>query len=90
MKWAAGRRFVLQHSARKIQTMTADFMETYNPAPDDPGLAWRVSKEPSADDKTFQIVAQAWCDNLFGCVPDAMQTMQRFNFEVTRAWRPTP
>lgn len=88
VKWSAARQFVNANTARRIQTMTNDYIETYNPVRGDPGLAWRVSKDPSSDGKTYRINAQAFCSNMFGCVPDAKETMLRFNRQVDSSWRP--
>jgi len=90
VKWSAARRFVVANSRWKIQTLTSDYLETFNSTNGDPGLAWRVSREPSADGQSYRIVPLAACANMFGCVPDAMQTMIRFNEEVTASWRPAP
>lgn len=90
VKWSAARRFVTAHSDWKIQTLTTDFLETYNPRSGDPGLAWSVSKDAASDGMSYRIVARARCANMFGCVPDAMKTMIAFNREVSAAWKPGP
>jgi len=87
VKWSAARRFVLENSSMKIQHLTNDYIETFNSIRSSTGLAWRVSKEPTGASGGYRIVAQAWCDNMFSCAPDAMATMIRFNRAVSDAWR---
>jgi hypothetical protein len=88
LKWSAARTFVLSNSDRKLQHITNDYLETYNPAPSSPGLAWRVNKEATGS-SSYRIVATAWCANMFGCVPDNLTTMLRFN-EAVNAARVSP
>ena len=83
VKWSAARRFVNTHSAKKLQMLTNDYMETYGPGNAEPGLSWRVSKEPAGSG--YRFVAEAWCANIFGCQPDALKTMVEFNSFVDAA-----
>lgn len=83
--WAAARAFVLANSETRFQTVGSDFMETYNPPSGSPGLAWRVTKEPLPGSDAYRIVAKAWCGNMFGCVPNALEAMVRFNRAVAAA-----
>jgi hypothetical protein len=84
LKWAAARKWVLDHSPFKMKTVTPDYLETYGPMPNDPSITMRVSKEPI---KTggYRIVVGVWCDNMFGCTPNAWDTAIRFNKDVTES-----
>lgn len=78
LKWAAARRWVLETSGFKIQNITDDFLETYNPTSGSPSLAARVVKEPLGGGR-YRLVVTLWCDNMFGCVPNAWDAALSFN-----------
>lgn len=82
--WAASRRWVLSSAAMKIQTHTDDFIETYNPIGGSAELAARVSKEPEGRG-AYRFVVEAWCGNMFGCVPNNIDAMLSFNRMVSNA-----
>jgi len=84
LKWAAARRWVLSNSPMKIQQMTPDFIETYNPLNSSPDIAVRVVKEPVGS-AGYRILARVWCDNMFGCQPDAQAAIIDFNRVVNEA-----
>lgn len=84
LKWAVARSFVLSHSGFKFQTYTSDFMETFNPTGGAVQLGARVNREPQPNG-TFKIAAAFWCDNVFGCVPNARETLDQFNRTVAGA-----
>jgi hypothetical protein len=48
LKWSAARSWVLANSGWKIQHLTNDFIETYNPVGSSTNIAVRVVKEPIA------------------------------------------
>lgn len=89
VKWSAARTFLLSNSRMRLQTITPDFLETYNSPSSDPGLAWRVTKE-AVGESSYRIVGRAWCGNMFGCVPDARLTMLAFNRAVSNSWTSEP
>jgi Short C-terminal domain len=76
-KWSAARRWVLNNSSTKIQTMTDDFIETYNPRYST-DIAVRVSKEPVASGG-YRFVVNVWCKNIFGCFPNTLDAANDFN-----------
>lgn len=78
LKWSAARRWVLHHADSKIQHITNDFIETYNPAPNSPHLAVRVVKEPMTEGG-YRFTVTTWCDNLFGCQPNSWDAAIDFN-----------
>lgn len=78
LKWAAARTFVLNHAGYKFQTYTNDFMETFNPTGASVDLGAQVNREPQPNGVTL-IAAKFWCDNIFGCSPDAHKTLNDFN-----------
>jgi hypothetical protein len=77
-KWAAARRWILENAGFKLQNVTADFLETYNPTSGSPSLAARVVKEPLGGGR-YRLVVTLWCDNMFGCVPNAWDAALGFN-----------
>lgn len=81
MKWSAARNWVLNNSGWKIQHLTNDFIETYNAVGGSPRIAVRVTKEPLTEGG-YKLVVKTWCDNIFGCVPDAWDAAISFNREV--------
>lgn len=84
LKWAAARRWVLENAGFKLQNVTNDFLETYNPTNHSPSLAARVMKEPIGGGR-YRIVVSLWCANMFGCIPDAWDAAQAFNNYVNAA-----
>lgn len=86
IKWAAARDWVINNAGWKLQHVTADYLETFNPTASSPNLAMRVVKEPKSDG-SYQIKATAWCDNMFGCVPDGWEALKKFNDHVNGSWR---
>jgi hypothetical protein len=60
LKWSAARTWVLGHSTMKIQTLTSDFMETFNPT-NDVDFTYRVTKEPNVAAAGYRILAFVYC-----------------------------
>lgn len=84
VKWSAARRWVLNNAGTKIQNYGADYFDTYNPLPDSPNLAAQVSKEALGSGK-YAITAKLWCNNMFGCQPNAWKALVDFNRTVNAA-----
>lgn len=84
MKWSAARQWVLANAGFKIQTMTDDYIETYNAINSSTYLAARVIKEPLGDG-TYRITVAVWCDNWIGCNPPKWQAAVDFNRTVNAA-----
>jgi len=84
VKWQAAQLWVVQNSAYKIQTATDVVIETYNPSEAGTGLAAEVTKEPMGHGE-YKIVVKLWCNNIFGCVPDALDSEIDFNKTVAAA-----
>jgi hypothetical protein len=82
LMWSVARRWVLDNSAMKLEHVTNDFMETYNPRKYSTNLAARVVKEPLSDGGGYRLVVSLWCNNLFSCVPDASVSALDFNKKV--------
>lgn len=85
-KWEAAQLWVVHNSGYKIQTATGVLIETYNPSKSSPNIAARVTKEPQGGG-TYRILVSVWCDNIFGCRPDAYQSALDFN-RVVGATKP--
>lgn len=83
-KWEASQLWVARNANYKIQTVTNVLIETYNPAPNSPSLAARVIKEPLGGGK-YRLLVTMWCDNIFGCTPDAHVKALEFNKAVAVA-----
>lgn len=84
VKWGAARNWILDHAGTKIQTYSADFIETYNPNRYSPLLAVAATKEPLADG-SYKIVARMWCDNFIGCQPNQYVALNEFYNFVSEA-----
>jgi hypothetical protein len=84
IKWAAARTFVLDHSAYRVQTYSADYLNTFGPANNEPGLAMQINKAPIAGG-AYVIDARFGCGNMFGCIPNARLTLDQFNRTVAAA-----
>jgi hypothetical protein len=80
--WAQARTFVLAHAGMKIQTYTADFLQTFNST--DTSIAATVNKEPDQGG-VYRIAATFGCGNPFGCVPNPYELLREFNSEVAAA-----
>jgi hypothetical protein len=82
LKWSAARQWVLQNAGMKIQHITNDFIETYNPVGrNSAALAARVVKEPILEGG-YRLVITTWCGNMFGCVPNASDAALQFDRTV--------
>jgi hypothetical protein len=61
LKWSAARSWLLRNSTTKIQSITADFIETFNP-PNDVEFTYRITKEPDpAQVGRYRIVIFVGC-----------------------------
>lgn len=83
-KWEAAQLWVVHNSRYKIQTATDVVIHTYTPVGADPSIGARVTKEPLGGGR-YQIVVSVFCDNIFGCVPDAIDASLDFNRAVSAA-----
>ena len=77
--WEAAQVWVAKNSGYKVQLATNALIETYNST--DTRIAMRVTKEHVQGDR-YIIVATAACGNLFGCMPDPVEHVLRFNREI--------
>lgn len=57
-------------------------LETYNPGYAKTDLAVRVTKEPLGGGN-HRLVVKTWCDNLFGCTPNAWDAALDFNRTIS-------
>lgn len=64
--WQAAQSWIAQHSAYKIQLISDSVIQTYGPLKSNPGLAFRVVKEPGPYG-TYNINIAAACGNIFLC-----------------------
>jgi len=80
-KWEAAQLWIVHHAAYKIQTVTNVLIETYNPGPNEPAIAVRVTKEPQGGGK-YKLLVNIWCNNMFGCTPNQWDAALDFNRSV--------
>ena len=78
-KWSLARTFVLAHAEMKIQTYSAEYLETFNST--DMSVAAQVNKEPIPAGG-FRITAKFWCGNPFGCNSHPQRLLDQFNRAV--------
>lgn len=83
-KWEAAQLWVAHNAGYKIQTATSVLIETYNATGGSTNLSAQVTKEPLGGGK-YQIIAKLWCDNIFGCTPNAKSALSEFNKKVGAA-----
>lgn len=83
-KWDAAQLWIVHNAGYKLQTVTDVLLETYNPGEYDTDLAVRVTKEPQGDG-VYKIIVKAWCNNIFGCTPNALDAELDFNAKVGAA-----
>lgn len=79
-KWSAAKKWVMTNSPYKVRLLSEDFIETFAATGGSSLISARVSKEPTADG--YRFVVGVWCDNMFGCNPDAWDAAVAFNREV--------
>lgn len=84
MKWAAARTYVLNTAGYRMQTYSADFMQTYPAVGGKTEIAAEVNRQP-APGGGYAIVAKFWCDNPFGCFPNQWDALDGFNKAVAAA-----
>ena len=70
--WERATYYVSTNSGYKIQNINDNLIETYNSV--DTSLAWKIVKKPLGNGK-YQVLTQAWCNNVFGCYPDPLVAM---------------
>jgi hypothetical protein len=83
-KWDAAQLWVVKNAGYKLQTVTNVVIQTFNPGPSDVYLAAAITKEPAGAGK-FRLIGRLWCNNPFGCSPDPLEALLRFNREVSAA-----
>lgn len=81
LKWASARNWVLSNAGFKIQNITGDYIETFGSVGGSTYLAARVTKDPLPDGG-YRITVMVWCDNPFGCNPDADDAALAFNRQL--------
>lgn len=74
LMWSAAKQWVQDNAAYRIKLLTNDHLETYSPSGGTALLGASISKVPNKDG-SYRLRAQLWCDNMFGCVPDATDSL---------------
>lgn len=85
VKWSAAREWILANAGWKLQTITPDYIETFNPMSGSPELAVRVQKLAQADG-SYKIAVRVWCDNTFGCRIPPWDAAIDFNRTVSASY----
>lgn len=83
-KWQTAQIWVARNAGYKIQISNDSLIETFNAVGGDTALAARVIKQPIGNGR-YRIEVDAWCDNIFGCTPDAWDAVINFNRTVNAA-----
>jgi hypothetical protein len=88
LKWAVARRWVLNNSGFKIQSITDDFIETFNSRDYASPRPWvRIVKEPIGEER-YRITFEAGCNNMFGCVPEVRTLLPSFQAALASGQMP--
>lgn len=85
VKWNAAQRWVVNNAGMKLQHITPELLQTYNPG-DSMRLAVEVIKE-ARQDGSYRIVAKIWCGNPFGCDRNIWQAILDFQNTVNASWK---
>lgn len=84
-KWSAARRWVLDHCGFRLQTVTADYMETYNVRDVASTAMWcRVTRSPISE-TVYRIELENGVNNLFA-LGGLAESRADFNAFVTSSW----
>ena len=83
LMWQTAQAWVANNAAYQIQIATDTVIQTFNPTGSTTAIGARVVKEPLGSG-SYRIVVSIYCDNLFGCMPDAWTAAQAFNNTVNR------
>lgn len=85
--WSAATTWVTEHCAMKLQTVTDSLLETYNSPPDSPQISCRVLKEKGPGGRAAVRISVG-CANIFGCVPNSVDSVLAFGSFVKAAMAP--
>lgn len=84
LMWSAAKQWVEENSPYRIKLLTNDYLETYSPVGGSPLLGMVISKVPNKDG-SYRLRSKMWCDNIFGCSPDAVDAVISLNKAVNEA-----
>lgn len=74
LKCGKARQWITENAGYKLRVVTADFVETFSPTGSSSRIGVSVSKQPVTPG-VYKIQAKIWCDNMFGCNPDAQDAL---------------
>jgi hypothetical protein len=83
-KWEMAQVWIVKNAGYKLQTATDVLLQTYSPVGSSTSIGVRALKEPAGDGR-YKITVSVWCDNMFGCFPDAFAAAIDFNRTVGAA-----
>lgn len=75
--WQRAQAWVAKNGYYKVRLATDTLIETFGPVGSSMGLAFRVTRIPTADGA--QIEFAAGCGNMFGCMPHPVVAKASFN-----------
>ena len=81
-KWDAAQIWVSKNCGMKIQLVNDTIIETYNSSKNSTHLAASILREPIGNGK-YKITIKTGCNNIFGCVPNALEAAISFNKYVS-------
>lgn len=77
-KWGRAVAWIARNSQWKIQMQNDYLIQTYTAVGGSPASSFLVNKVPLGDGR-FHITMTSGCDNIFGCIPDAVTLRARFH-----------
>lgn len=80
-KWEMAQVWIVKNAGYKLQTATDVLLQTYSPTGSSTSIGVRALKEPVGAGR-YNIMVSVWCDNIFGCFPDAHAAAIDFNRTV--------
>lgn len=81
--WERVAFYINKHSRFKIQTSDKNLIQTYSPTGSSPYVGYNISREPLGNE-AYRLWVKIWCDNMFGCHPDAYQEIANVKIYVSK------
>lgn len=81
--WERVSFYINKYSAYKVQTSNENLIETYSPTGSTTNLGYNISREPLGNGE-YRLWIKIWCDNMFGCYPDAREEVASVKIYVSR------
>jgi hypothetical protein len=79
--WERVAFYINNNSKYKIQTSNENLIQTYSPTGGTPSVGYNVSREPLGNGE-YRLWVKVWCDNMFGCFPNAEEEIAKVKIYV--------